>query len=106
MLMKWIRILMRLLMVASVIFILLPAAVQCGPVPKVNEHEMLMPKVPQWHCLRYFKHDVLMMRRCRHLRVPTAPRLGDVKKLSQSLNYNFVKTSDNNKAPATNSKNS
>ncbi|XP_073826747.1 uncharacterized protein isoform X2 [Musca autumnalis] len=66
---------------------------------------MLMPKVPQWHCLRYFKHDVLMMRRCRHLRVPTAPRLGDVKKLSQSLNYNFVKTSDSKK-PSTNTKNS
>ncbi|XP_017094931.2 uncharacterized protein [Drosophila bipectinata] len=49
-----------------------------GPVPIVNEHQQLMPKVPQWHCLRYFKHDVLMMRRCRHLRVPTAPRLGDV----------------------------
>ncbi|XP_064551350.1 uncharacterized protein LOC135437377 [Drosophila montana] len=50
---------------------------QAGPVPIVNEHQQLMPKVPQWHCLRYFKHDVLMMRRCRHLRVPTAPRLGD-----------------------------
>ncbi|KAM7351225.1 uncharacterized protein ACRADG_004166 [Cochliomyia hominivorax] len=73
--------------------LLLPAG-QCGPVPKVNEHEMLMPKVPQWHCLRYFKHDVLMMRRCRHLRVPTAPRLGDVKKLNHAFNYNVVKTSD------------
>ncbi|XP_065356957.1 uncharacterized protein LOC135951266 [Calliphora vicina] len=75
------------------IVLFLPAG-QCGPVPKVNEHEMLMPKVPQWHCLRYFKHDVLMMRRCRHLRVPTAPRLGDVKKYNHTFNYNIVKTTD------------
>ncbi|KNC27793.1 hypothetical protein FF38_07989 [Lucilia cuprina] len=40
--------------------------------------EMLMPKVPQSHCLRYFKHDVLMRRRCRHIRVPIMPRLGDL----------------------------
>ncbi|XP_037927476.1 uncharacterized protein LOC119662009 [Teleopsis dalmanni] len=52
---------------------------QCGPVPKVNEQQLLMPKIPQWHCLRYFKHDLLMMRRCRHVHVPTAPRMGDVK---------------------------
>ncbi|XP_075150304.1 uncharacterized protein LOC142224416 [Haematobia irritans] len=99
---KFLKVIMSMVMFVNIILILMPAVGQCGPVPKVNEHEMLMPKVPQWHCLRYFKHDVLMMRRCRHLRVPTAPRLGDVKKLSQSLNYNFVKTTDSKTATAKN----
>ncbi|BFF94519.1 uncharacterized protein DMAD_12126 [Drosophila madeirensis] len=66
--------------VISILCLALVAIAHSGPVPIVNEHQQLMPKVPQWHCLRYFKHDVLMMRRCRHLRVPTAPRLGDVVK--------------------------
>lgn len=44
------------------------------------QREILLPKVPQWHCLRYFKHDILMMRRCRHVRVPMAPRKSNVKK--------------------------
>uniref|UniRef100_A0A1B0FK95 Secreted protein n=1 Tax=Glossina morsitans morsitans TaxID=37546 RepID=A0A1B0FK95_GLOMM len=72
-----------LLIVTLLAFALLPTG-QCGPVPKVNEildREILLPKVPQWHCLRYFKHDILMMRRCRHVRVPMAPRKSNVKKL-------------------------
>ncbi|XP_012156895.1 uncharacterized protein LOC105664830 [Ceratitis capitata] len=55
---------------------LMPAS-YCGPLPKVDEQQL--SKIPQWHCLRYFKHDLLMMRRCRHLHVPTAPRSGNVK---------------------------
>ncbi|XP_013098478.1 uncharacterized protein LOC106081214 [Stomoxys calcitrans] len=102
---KLFKILISMVIFLGAWLIVMPAVGHCGPVPKVNEHEMIMPKVPQWHCLRYFKHDVLMMRRCRHLRVPTAPRLGDVKKLSQSSNYNFVKTTDGKTATA-NTKNS
>ncbi|XP_039950701.1 uncharacterized protein LOC120768196 [Bactrocera tryoni] len=58
------------------LFALMPTS-QCGPLPKVDEQQL--SKIPQWHCLRYFKHDLLMMRRCRHLHVPTAPRSGNVK---------------------------
>ncbi|XP_037821493.1 uncharacterized protein LOC119610390 [Lucilia sericata] len=68
-----------LVILVFTIILLLPVG-QCGPVPRVNEQEMLMPKVPQSHCLRYFKHDVLMRRRCRHIRVPIMPRLGDLNK--------------------------
>uniref|UniRef100_U5ED22 Putative conserved secreted protein n=1 Tax=Corethrella appendiculata TaxID=1370023 RepID=U5ED22_9DIPT len=25
--------------------------------------------IPQWHCLRYFKHDIHLMRRCRNYRL-------------------------------------
>nr|XP_014093619.1 uncharacterized protein LOC106619857 [Bactrocera oleae] len=58
------------------LFALMPTT-QSGPLPKVDEQQL--SKIPQWHCLRYFKHDLLMMRRCRHLHVPTAPRSGNVK---------------------------
>lgn len=30
----------------------------------------VMMEIPQWHCLRYFKHDVHLMRRCRNYRQP------------------------------------
>ncbi|XP_037883176.1 uncharacterized protein LOC119633624 [Glossina fuscipes] len=76
-----------LLIVTLLAFVLLPTG-QCGPVPKVNEREILLPKVPQWHCLRYFKHDILMMRRCRHVRVPMAPRKSNVKKLNSNFKFN------------------
>lgn len=33
-----------------------------------------MMEVPQWHCLRYFKHDIHLMRRCRNYRVPMLRR--------------------------------
>ncbi|XP_018796841.1 PREDICTED: uncharacterized protein LOC108973806 [Bactrocera latifrons] len=65
-----------IVIVLLTLFVLMPTS-QCGPLPKVDEQQL--SKIPQWHCLRYFKHDLLMMRRCRHLHVPTAPRSGNVK---------------------------
>ncbi|XP_059616913.1 uncharacterized protein LOC132261900 [Phlebotomus argentipes] len=37
--------------------------------PKVQMTQTMM-EIPQWHCLRYFKHDIHLMRRCRNYRVP------------------------------------
>lgn len=36
-------------------------------------------EIPQWHCLRYFKHDIHLMRRCRNHRVPMLRRPVDKK---------------------------
>ena len=32
-----------------------------------------MKNIPQFHCLRYFKHDVHLMRRCRNIRLLRRP---------------------------------
>uniref|UniRef100_A0A182NEB8 Uncharacterized protein n=1 Tax=Anopheles dirus TaxID=7168 RepID=A0A182NEB8_9DIPT len=34
-----------------------------------EEAAQSMREVPQWHCLRYFKHDMHLMRRCRNYRL-------------------------------------
>ncbi|XP_050078865.1 uncharacterized protein LOC126565705 [Anopheles maculipalpis] len=34
-----------------------------------EEAAQSMREIPQWHCLRYFKHDIHLMRRCRNYRL-------------------------------------
>lgn len=34
--------------------------------------------IPQWHCLRYFKHDIHLMRRCRNYRLHMLRRPNDM----------------------------
>ncbi|XP_049281264.1 uncharacterized protein LOC125762807 [Anopheles funestus] len=34
-----------------------------------EEAAQSMREIPQWHCLRYFKHDIHLMRRCRNYRM-------------------------------------
>ncbi|CAD7079273.1 unnamed protein product [Hermetia illucens] len=51
--------------------------VDSDAMPAVNTQMMQengMFKIPQWHCLRYFKHDIHMMRRCRMHRGPLVGR--------------------------------
>ncbi|KAL1404627.1 hypothetical protein pipiens_005294, partial [Culex pipiens pipiens] len=35
-------------------------------------------EIPQWHCLRYFKHDIHLMRRCRNYRMHMLRRPNDM----------------------------
>lgn len=35
-------------------------------------------EIPQWHCLRYFKHDIHLMRRCRNYRLHMLRRPNDM----------------------------
>ncbi|XP_058453313.1 uncharacterized protein LOC131431547 [Malaya genurostris] len=37
-----------------------------------------MREIPQWHCLRYFKHDIHLMRRCRNYRMHMLRRPNDM----------------------------
>ncbi|XP_062552916.1 uncharacterized protein LOC134218066 [Armigeres subalbatus] len=37
-----------------------------------------MREIPQWHCLRYFKHDIHLMRRCRNYRLHMLRRPNDM----------------------------
>ncbi|XP_055589159.1 uncharacterized protein LOC129744883 [Uranotaenia lowii] len=37
-----------------------------------------MRDIPQWHCLRYFKHDIHLMRRCRNYRLHMLRRPNDM----------------------------
>ncbi|KAG5675285.1 hypothetical protein PVAND_005197 [Polypedilum vanderplanki] len=47
----------------------------------VSNPEMIngrdLKTIPQFHCLRYFKHDVNLLRRCRHTRFLRRPDLDD-----------------------------
>ncbi|XP_058062394.1 uncharacterized protein LOC131212517 [Anopheles bellator] len=43
-----------------------------------EEAAATMREVPQWHCLRYFKHDIHLMRRCRNYRLHMLRRPNDM----------------------------
>ncbi|XP_035916444.1 uncharacterized protein LOC118514057 [Anopheles stephensi] len=42
-----------------------------------EEAAQSMREIPQWHCLRYFKHDIHLMRRCRNYRIHMLRRPAD-----------------------------
>uniref|UniRef100_A0AAG5DEH4 Secreted protein n=1 Tax=Anopheles atroparvus TaxID=41427 RepID=A0AAG5DEH4_ANOAO len=43
-----------------------------------EEAAQSMREIPQWHCLRYFKHDIHLMRRCRNYRLHMLRRPNDM----------------------------
>ncbi|XP_041778718.1 uncharacterized protein LOC121597194 [Anopheles merus] len=43
-----------------------------------EEAAQSMKEIPQWHCLRYFKHDIHLMRRCRNYRLHMLRRPTDM----------------------------